>query len=64
MSLLMKATEIVTRPVVTLAGEDVAQIRDVVYDDDGVVVGFTLAGRRSADSGSADEYSDRKREGD
>lgn len=45
MSLLMKATEIVTRPVVTLAGEDVAQIRDVVYDDDGVVVGFTLAGR-------------------
>ncbi len=41
----MKATEIVGRPVVTLDGEDVAQVRDVVYDDEGVVVGFTLAGR-------------------
>ncbi len=41
----MKATEIVGRPVVTLGGEDLAQVRDVVYDDEGVVVGFTLAGR-------------------
>jgi uncharacterized protein YrrD len=45
MTLLMKATEIIKRPVVTLGGEDVAQIRDVVYDDDGIVAGFTLAGR-------------------
>lgn len=41
----MRATEIIKRPVVTLGGEDVAQIRDVVYDDDGIVAGFTLAGR-------------------
>ncbi len=43
----MRATEIMKRPVVTLAGEDVAQIKDVVYAgaEAGEVAGFTLAGR-------------------
>jgi uncharacterized protein YrrD len=37
---------LVKRPVVTLAGEDVAQIKDVVYDaSGGAVGGFTLNGR-------------------
>ena len=45
MTLLMRGTEIVGRPVVTLAGEDIAQVKDVVYDERGTVVGFTLAGR-------------------
>lgn len=45
MSVLMRATEIEKRVVVTLAGDDIAQVKDVVYGDDGVVVGFTLAGR-------------------
>jgi sporulation protein YlmC with PRC-barrel domain len=39
-------SEIVGRPVVTLAGDDLAQLRDVVFDDaEGEVVGFTLAKR-------------------
>lgn len=42
----MRATELVKRPVVTLAGEDVAQIKDVVYEGTGGAVGgFTLSGR-------------------
>lgn len=46
MSLLMRASEIAKRPVVTLAGEDVAQIKDIVYSDGGGQVGgFTLNGR-------------------
>lgn len=46
MSLLVRATELVGRPVVTLAGEDVAQVKDVVYDaSGGAVSGFTLNGR-------------------
>ena len=46
MSLLMRATEITKRPVVTLEGEDVAQIKDIVYaDSGGRVGGFTLNGR-------------------
>lgn len=43
---LMRTSDITHRPVVTLAGEDVAQIKDVVYSaDGGSVGGFTLAGR-------------------
>lgn len=43
MSLLLRAKEIIKRPVVTLAGEDVAQVKDVVYGGNGgEVVGFTL----------------------
>lgn len=43
---LMRTSEVTKRPVVTIAGEDVAQIRDVVYAaDGGAVTGFTLAGR-------------------
>ncbi len=42
----MRATELIKRPVVTLAGEDVAQIKDIVYAGRrGAVVGFTLNGR-------------------
>ncbi len=46
MSLLVRAREVLGRPVVTLAGEDVAQVKDVVYAaGNGEVAGFTLAGR-------------------
>ncbi|CAN5213745.1 MAG: PRC-barrel domain-containing protein [Nocardioidaceae bacterium] len=46
MSVLMRATEVIKRPVVTLAGEAVAQVKDIVYEGDGGHVGgFTLAGR-------------------
>jgi uncharacterized protein YrrD len=46
MSVLMRATEVSKRPVVTLAGEDIAQIKDIVYESGGgSVAGFTLAGR-------------------
>jgi len=42
----MRASEIAKRPVVTMAGEDVAQIKDIVYSSGGGAVGgFTLAGR-------------------
>jgi uncharacterized protein YrrD len=45
-SLLVRGKEVLKRPVVTLDGEDVAQVKDVVYaPDGGSVVGFTLAGR-------------------
>jgi uncharacterized protein YrrD len=43
---LMRTSEITKRPVVTMAGEDVAQIKDVIYSaGGGSVDGFTLAGR-------------------
>ncbi|MDQ2706185.1 MAG: PRC-barrel domain-containing protein [Actinomycetota bacterium] len=46
MSRLMRTSEVAQRPVVTLDGEDVAQIKDVVFSaDGGAVEGFTLAGR-------------------
>jgi uncharacterized protein YrrD len=46
MSRLMRASEVAQRPVVTLGGEDVAQIKDIVYSaGGGAVGGFTLAGR-------------------
>lgn len=46
MSRLMRTSEVTKRPVVTLGGEDVAQIKDVVYSaGGGAVGGFTLAGR-------------------
>lgn len=46
MSRLMRASETSGRPVVTLGGEDVAQLKDVVFwADGGEVGGFTLAGR-------------------
>lgn len=45
-SRLVRASSLVKLPVVTLAGEDVAQVKDVVYDASrGQVVAFTLAGR-------------------
>lgn len=46
MSVLMRCSEIIARPVVTMAGEAVAQIKDIVYaPTGGQVAGFTLAGR-------------------
>ena len=46
MSRLMRTSEIAKRPVVTFAGDDVAQIKDIVYAaGGGEVGGFTLAGR-------------------
>ena len=46
MSRLMRTTEIKKRPVVTMGGEDIAQIKDVVFAAaGGQVGGFTLAGR-------------------
>ncbi|MDF9816644.1 PRC-barrel domain-containing protein [Streptomyces sp. SPB162] len=45
MTALMLATEIAKRPVVTLAGEAVAQVKDTVFDGPGGrVAGFTLSG--------------------
>jgi sporulation protein YlmC with PRC-barrel domain len=42
----MRTSEIAKRPVVTMAGEDVAQVKDIVYSaGGGAVGGFTLAGR-------------------
>ncbi len=46
MSALLLAGELSGRPVVTLGGEDVAQVKDVVFDGAaGRVAGFTLSGR-------------------
>ena len=46
MSVLLRAAELVQRPVVTLDGEDVAQVKDVVYASaTGELAGFTLNGR-------------------
>ena len=46
MSVLLRAAELVKRPVVTLDGEDVAQVKDVVYASaTGELAGFTLNGR-------------------
>jgi uncharacterized protein YrrD len=43
---LMRASAIVKRPVVTMRGDDIAQIKDIVYSaQGGAVGGFTLAGR-------------------
>lgn len=46
MTVLMRGRDVLKRAVVTLAGEDVAQVKDVVYAGEaGEVIGFTLAGR-------------------
>ncbi len=46
MSTLLRASELAHRVVVTFAGEDVAQIKDIVYAANGGQIGaFTLAGR-------------------
>ena len=43
MRLLLRGTDLVGLPVVTLAGDDIAEVRDVLFDADaGRVVGFTL----------------------
>ena len=46
MSTLLRASDLAQRVVVTFAGEDVAQIKDIVYAANGGEIGaFTLAGR-------------------
>lgn len=46
MSTLLRASELTQRVVVTFGGEDVAQIKDIVYSANGGEIGaFTLAGR-------------------
>lgn len=46
MSVLLRAAELLKRPVVTLAGDDVAQVKDVIYASvSGELAGFTLNGR-------------------
>jgi uncharacterized protein YrrD len=46
MTLIVCAQQLAGRPVVTLDGDDIAQIKDVVYTTgSGSVFGFTLAGR-------------------
>lgn len=46
MSRLMRTSELTKRPVVTMAGEDIAQVKDIVFAaGGGAVGGFTLAGR-------------------
>lgn len=45
MTVLLKAADLVKRPVVTLAGEQIAQIKDVLYSSQtGELAGFTLNG--------------------
>jgi uncharacterized protein YrrD len=45
-SVLLRAAALIKRPVVTLAGQDVAQIKDVIYASaTGELAGFTLNGR-------------------
>lgn len=46
MTMLMRAKDIVGMVVVTLGGDDVAEVRDVVYEPTGgEILGFTLNGR-------------------
>lgn len=46
MSLLIRASALTKKPVVTLDGEDIAQVKDVLYEGSGgSVIGFTLSGR-------------------
>lgn len=46
MSVLLRGAELIKLPVVTLAGDDVAQIKDVIYSSGtGELAGFTLNGR-------------------
>jgi len=46
MSVLVRARELIGRPVVTLDGNDIAQVKDLVFDKvSGQVAGFTLNGR-------------------
>ncbi|MET0919957.1 MAG: PRC-barrel domain-containing protein [Acidimicrobiia bacterium] len=43
MSRVVRARELLSFPVVTLRGDDVAEVRDVVYDSEhGALLGFTL----------------------
>ena len=43
MNVLLRGTDLVGLPLVTLAGDDIAEVRDVLFDADvGEVLGFTL----------------------
>ncbi|MEU3049754.1 PRC-barrel domain-containing protein [Streptomyces sp. NPDC006984] len=46
MTTYLRASEIIKKPVVTLGGEDVAQVKDILFDaTKGRIRGFTLTGR-------------------
>ncbi|ELS57659.1 PRC-barrel domain-containing protein [Streptomyces viridochromogenes] len=46
MTVYMRAREIIKKPVVTLEGEDLGQVKDIVFDPStGTIRCFTLAGR-------------------
>ena len=54
---VIRATELVGRPVVTLGGDDLAEVRDVVYDaDQGALLGFTLTSAGGSAVGSTNGY--------
>jgi uncharacterized protein YrrD len=60
MRLLLRGTEIVGLPVVTLAGDDIAEVRDVLFDaQSGHVLGFTL-NKRGRLAGRMKEVLDRE----
>jgi uncharacterized protein YrrD len=43
MTRVVRARELIAKPVVTLGGDDLAEVRDVVYDSErGALLGFTL----------------------
>jgi uncharacterized protein YrrD len=43
MTRVVRARDLLTQPVVTLQGDDVAEVRDVIYDSEhGKLLGFTL----------------------
>jgi len=48
MSVLVLASDLIGRPVVTLGGDDIGEVKDVVLGlDQAVLLGFTLRGRRT-----------------
>lgn len=56
MKLLMRGTDLVGLPVVTLDGDDIAEVRDVLFDGEhGAVHGFTL-NKRGLLSGRLKEH--------
>lgn len=59
MKALVRGTDLLKLPVVTLAGDDIAEVRDVVFDGDaGRVLGFTL-NKRGRFAGRMKEVLDR-----
>ncbi len=55
MSIVIRATELIGRPIVTLdTAEDIAEVKDVVFDpDESTVAGFALRGRAALSTPNA-----------